>query len=270
MHHPPGERLDSWKEIAAYLRRDLRTVRRWEKTRALPVRRVPGEGRQAVYAFRNEIEAWLSPGMEQPAVGAVSSQGEEDDLPRSIPASKEEIQRAESAMVGDVSPSKVQRPMPRLRFAWVSGAILVFAAALSTVLVGKHAEWKAALTTSPDASPMIISVSPILPLRDQTIVINGTGFGLHTAYRSADTPFIAVRDKTAQWAAGRIIPQNWDAVTLDVESWQDTQIVISGFSGAYGSSHWQLAKGDKIEIAVWNPQTARGPAIYHVAVSASR
>jgi len=53
------ERLDSWKEIAAYLGRDLRTVRRWEKDKGLPVHRVPGGERQAVFAYRAEIDAWL-------------------------------------------------------------------------------------------------------------------------------------------------------------------------------------------------------------------
>lgn len=54
-----GGRLDTWKGIADYLGRDLRTVRRWEKERSLPVRRVPGGGRAAVYAFRAEIDSWL-------------------------------------------------------------------------------------------------------------------------------------------------------------------------------------------------------------------
>ena len=35
-------RLDSWKEVAEYLKRDVRTVSRWELSRGLPVRRVPG------------------------------------------------------------------------------------------------------------------------------------------------------------------------------------------------------------------------------------
>jgi hypothetical protein len=52
-------RFDSWKEIAAYLQRDARTVRRWEQDRALPVHRVPGGGRAAVYAYSNEIDEWL-------------------------------------------------------------------------------------------------------------------------------------------------------------------------------------------------------------------
>jgi Tfp pilus assembly protein PilF len=51
------ERLDCWKEIAQYLRRSLRTVQRWERVAALPVRRV-GSGQSAVYAFRAELDAW--------------------------------------------------------------------------------------------------------------------------------------------------------------------------------------------------------------------
>jgi DNA-binding transcriptional regulator YiaG len=43
-------RLESWKEIAAYLRRSERTVMRWESERGLPVRRVPGLDRSLVYA----------------------------------------------------------------------------------------------------------------------------------------------------------------------------------------------------------------------------
>ena len=52
-----GERLGSWKEIAAYLERDLRTVRRWEREKGLPVHRVPGGERRAVFAYRAEIDA---------------------------------------------------------------------------------------------------------------------------------------------------------------------------------------------------------------------
>lgn len=54
------ERLDSWKEIATYLHRDIRTVIRWERQRGLPVRRVPGAKRQAVFAYRDEIDTWLA------------------------------------------------------------------------------------------------------------------------------------------------------------------------------------------------------------------
>ena len=55
----PSDVLHGWKEIARYIQRDVRTVERWEKQRGLPVRRVPGQGRAAVYARVAELEAWL-------------------------------------------------------------------------------------------------------------------------------------------------------------------------------------------------------------------
>src|SRR5450755_3306102 len=54
-----NQRLDSWKEIAAFFDRDERTVRRWEKERALPVHRVPGGGRGGVFAYADELREWL-------------------------------------------------------------------------------------------------------------------------------------------------------------------------------------------------------------------
>ncbi len=54
----PNERLESWKEIGAYLNRDLRTVQRWERTKGLPVRRLPGGDMARVYALRSELDAW--------------------------------------------------------------------------------------------------------------------------------------------------------------------------------------------------------------------
>ena len=37
--NPALDRLDSWKEIAAYLKRDVTTVQRWEKREGMPVHR---------------------------------------------------------------------------------------------------------------------------------------------------------------------------------------------------------------------------------------
>lgn len=55
---PPDGRLDSWKEIAAHLRRDVRTVQRWEKFEGLPVHRLRHQQRGAVHAFTTELDAW--------------------------------------------------------------------------------------------------------------------------------------------------------------------------------------------------------------------
>jgi tetratricopeptide (TPR) repeat protein len=54
-----GRKLDTWKEIAAFFGRDERTVKRWEKERGLPVHRLPGGRRGTVYAFSEELTAWL-------------------------------------------------------------------------------------------------------------------------------------------------------------------------------------------------------------------
>jgi TolB-like protein/tetratricopeptide (TPR) repeat protein len=56
----PGERLESWKEIGSYLNRDVRTVQRWERSKGLPVRRLPGGDVARVYALRSELDAWWS------------------------------------------------------------------------------------------------------------------------------------------------------------------------------------------------------------------
>lgn len=56
---PPEDRLDSWKEIASYLKRDVTTVQRWEKREAMPVRRHVHDKLGSVYAYRSELDAWV-------------------------------------------------------------------------------------------------------------------------------------------------------------------------------------------------------------------
>ena len=51
--------LESWKEIAAYLNRDERTARRWEKEEELPIHRHHHRARPSVYAYASELDAWL-------------------------------------------------------------------------------------------------------------------------------------------------------------------------------------------------------------------
>src|SRR5882672_6068256 len=54
------DRLDSWKEIASYLRRDVRTVQRWEKKEGLPVYRHQHEKLGSIYADRAELTEWFN------------------------------------------------------------------------------------------------------------------------------------------------------------------------------------------------------------------
>jgi Tol biopolymer transport system component len=56
---PPEDRLDSWKEIAAYLNRDVTTVQRWEKREGMPVHRHLHDRMGTVFASRVELDAWV-------------------------------------------------------------------------------------------------------------------------------------------------------------------------------------------------------------------
>jgi TolB-like protein/Tfp pilus assembly protein PilF len=61
MSEPPANepRLESWGEIAGYLRRDVRTVQRWERYHGLPVRRLQVGKLPTVYAYRSELDKWF-------------------------------------------------------------------------------------------------------------------------------------------------------------------------------------------------------------------
>ncbi len=56
----PERRLDSWKEIAAYLNRDVTTVQRWEKREGMPVHRHVHAKRGSVYALADELDIWVA------------------------------------------------------------------------------------------------------------------------------------------------------------------------------------------------------------------
>jgi hypothetical protein len=59
---PRGDKanvLNSWKEIANYMGRGVRTVQRYERNLHLPVRRIGGKSRKAVLALPQDLDAWL-------------------------------------------------------------------------------------------------------------------------------------------------------------------------------------------------------------------
>jgi len=68
----PADRLDSWKEIASYLRRDVRTVQRWEKKEGLPVYRHLHDKLGSIYAYRNELTEWFNTRQQSGAAGVTA------------------------------------------------------------------------------------------------------------------------------------------------------------------------------------------------------
>src|SRR5258708_17509422 len=81
MEKPPADeyrrpnegRLDSWKKIAVYLKRDVTTVQRWEKREGMPVHRQLHDKMGSGYAFRSELDAWMQRRSEQNSSTATPS-----------------------------------------------------------------------------------------------------------------------------------------------------------------------------------------------------
>jgi Tol biopolymer transport system component len=75
------DRLDSWKEIAAYLNRNVRTLHRWERDEGLPVHRHQHKELGSVFAYKSELDAWFSarstdavvPALDEPTASAPRS-----------------------------------------------------------------------------------------------------------------------------------------------------------------------------------------------------
>ena len=113
---PPQDRLDSWKEIAAYLNRDVTTVQRWEKREGMPVHRHLHDRIGSVYAFRAELDAWTS----SRNLPAAQEQENENNPPSTIPSG----QPPRSAISTDRARWKFVLPLA------AAGAALAIAAGL--------------------------------------------------------------------------------------------------------------------------------------------
>jgi hypothetical protein len=143
--------------------------------------------------------------------------------------------------------------------------VLLGIAAAASVVVAQESD-------TLDTTPKITSVSKITTKKHQTITIKGTGFGTHKAY-TGDTDYIALWDlsKGHKWQSG-YKPYD-DTITLIVNKWDNTEIVLGGFSGEWGKTYkgelWTLAKGNVAWVQVWNPQSKKGPSSKKVTVSAA-
>jgi hypothetical protein len=74
LERPNAIRLDSWKDIANYLNRSVRTVQRWEMAEAMPVHRHRHGTGGSVYAYPHEVDAWRSSrSQEKPLAPRVSA-----------------------------------------------------------------------------------------------------------------------------------------------------------------------------------------------------
>ena len=135
MTAPKKDILQGWKDIAAYVARDVRTVKRWEKQRGLPVRRMPGAGRANVYALIPDLDSWLSstgpidPEVENQSDITDTDEPETDTLAISVP---------EEPAAPPV-PEPVIGPVTRYRrWIYVAAGVLCVGAITSVALVRAH------------------------------------------------------------------------------------------------------------------------------------
>lgn len=120
-------RLDSWKEIAAYLGRGIRTVQRWEREEGLPVHRLAHADRGSVCADPAELDDWWTRRQITPSANpsAVRSTIAEPRLERGTSATAATFWPAFSAdarMVAFVSDARRDGATPQVWVQQVGGA----------------------------------------------------------------------------------------------------------------------------------------------------
>ncbi len=122
------DRLESWKEIAAYLGREVRTVQGWEKNEGLPVHRHQHAKQGSVYAFKLELDAW---------------------------------RESRKTVAEEPAQQPVEPPKRSNRILWLSVAAILILTAAGFLL------WKSRTPPPPGANPSSVVVLPFLDLSPQ-------------------------------------------------------------------------------------------------------
>ena len=130
----PDDRLDSWKKIASYLKRDVRTVQRWERREAMPVHRHLHDKLGSVFAFRSELDAWW----ESRRTRLAQEGTEESERPTHIPQTLEDVPRETAA---GVHPSRLVR-------LGVAAAVILLAGALAWIAEETDYFWRSPLANA--------------------------------------------------------------------------------------------------------------------------
>ena len=103
------DRLDSWKEIAAYLNRSVRTLHRWEKDEGLPVHRHQHKELGSVFAYKSELDAWVSARSPDPDFQVQNDQPA--SAPRSLPDRRTHPRGGRLCDWGDCLPRREPIPL---------------------------------------------------------------------------------------------------------------------------------------------------------------
>jgi TolB-like protein len=148
-----ADRLDSWKEIATYLGREVRTVQGWEKTEGLPIHRHQHARLGSVYAFKSELDQWRDARRPAPVETTTEPElGPARQVGQALSAANRLGLAGESAC-----PTSAPAPPPRRRVLMAAAGICLVAL-LGAALVLR--------TKSPAATGGIPSSVVVLPFLD--------------------------------------------------------------------------------------------------------
>ncbi len=125
--------LSSWKEIAHYFGKGVRTVQRWEKTLNLPIRRPPGAPSNVVLARTSDLEEWMHRGqgqqvqMETEGVSLMSDSDSQTELSQAVMELEESAEALLIKLTGNAGAlakgPHVRSSDPLARLQHVSGAL---------------------------------------------------------------------------------------------------------------------------------------------------
>jgi len=153
--------LASWKGIAAYFGCNVRTAKRWERERGLPVHRAPGKKGSTVFARTSELEAWLTLGKEEPRLNPALLNGDvaahQGDAAKKSPELAATILPPPSS-TGEHQPKPTSFSQWR---PWVLAASVLLAFAATLLWKVGNRQTAAAMSPSP---PVTSAAIPHVPL----------------------------------------------------------------------------------------------------------
>lgn len=214
---PASGRLESWKEIAAYLNTSVRTVQRWEESHGLPVHRVLREKRSAVFAYPNELDAWLASRTTPPPQESGSLEVGPSDEPEAPSSSG--LPMASSAKPSSAGPAAA-RPAasrPLLPLTLVAGLVVA-----GFVVAGLAAAGLALFSSrqpGPNGKPVEQALSP----------------QRRSSYPGIETH--PAESPDGQWLAYAFVADGRGGIALQHQQEADRTILLEGDS-LYYSPQW--------------------------------
>ncbi len=146
--------LASWKGIAGYFGCNVRTAKRWEQERGLPVRRAPGKKGGTVFAYTFELERWLRAKNERKKLDSAPSGQESELLQSRTPSGVMDIPATLSVSQALVSEQRLSN-----RFwwqAWAAAGAVIFIILATVLWTAKDRRTaRAESATMPAATPAL-------------------------------------------------------------------------------------------------------------------